>query len=166
MTDPRPLLSEIARLKAELDDTREAVTIAYMVSAEKAKDEIARLKADLAAAEEATRKAQDAIPTATSATSAAVAKERAASAKRITELESLLAKATRFDVGADIRVENRSTNHWTIFCGCSVMNADGAWSFEPQPSSRTDEFKARTRFPFDEAMRRAEEIVEKERHNA
>jgi uncharacterized small protein (DUF1192 family) len=50
MTDPRPLLSEIARLKAELADAQEALTCAYMLGFEKAKDEIARLKAELAAA--------------------------------------------------------------------------------------------------------------------
>ncbi len=53
------------------------------------------------------------------------------------------------------RIEERDEDRWAIVNGGCCLNTDGEWEVEPQPSSRTDEFKARTRFPLEEAMRRA-----------
>ena len=36
----------------------------------------------------------------------------------------------------------------------NVMNTQGEWEHEPMPSSRTNEFIARTRFTLDEAFDR------------
>lgn len=96
MTDPRALISEIARLTKERDDYAEICRDFFAIESPQAsvtlgedrdhwfkwctrhEREIASLKADLAAAEEATRKALEAIPI---AMDAAVEKEREACAK-------------------------------------------------------------------------------------
>jgi hypothetical protein len=89
MTDPRPLLSAIARLTKERDDYRDLcrdfsgaespeTLVAALRDRQRMEAEIASLKADLAAAEEVARKAVQAIPV---AMDAAVAKEREACAK-------------------------------------------------------------------------------------
>ena len=44
---------------------------------------------------------------------------------------------------------------WLSYC----LDADGEWVFEPQPSSRDDEFFARTRWSRDEALRRGRAAV-------
>ncbi len=53
------------------------------------------------------------------------------------------------------RIEWRDDGAWAIVNAGCCLNTDGEWEVELQPSSRTDEFKARTRFPVEEAMRRA-----------
>jgi hypothetical protein len=35
---------------------------------------------------------------------------------------------------------------WAVVSYDEVLNKSGEWEWEPQPSSRTDEFKKRTRF--------------------
>lgn len=74
------LAAEVNSLKEKLSDANESFTVAYMLGAEKAKDEIARLKADLAIAETATRKALEAVPI---AMTAARNKEREACAQTV-----------------------------------------------------------------------------------
>jgi DNA repair exonuclease SbcCD ATPase subunit len=89
MTDPRPLLSAIARLTKERDDYRDLcrdfsgaespeTLVAALRDRQRMEAEIASLKAELAAAEEVARTAVQAIPV---AMTAAAEKEREACAK-------------------------------------------------------------------------------------
>lgn len=63
-------------------------------------------------------------------------------------LQEVTAEATKYGLG------NKPTA-WTVRRGSSCMRkSDGAFIYEPQPSSRTDEFFAEYRFAsFDEAER-------------
>ena len=49
----------------------------------------------------------------------------------------------------ELKIELRSwdPDAWAIVGDGSVLNKDGLWEYEPMPSSRTDEFRARTRWP-------------------
>lgn len=49
-----------------------------------------------------------------------------------------------------------SADVWAIRKGGWCLNRDGQWEFEPQPSSRDNEFYARCRFPREEALQRAQ----------
>lgn len=53
------------------------------------------------------------------------------------------------------RIEERDRDAWAIVNAGCCLNTEGEWEVEPMPSNRTDEFKARTRFPIAEAMQRA-----------
>lgn len=57
-----------------------------------------------------------------------------------------------------LRVENRAADLWAIVDGAEVLNHDGKWEFEPQPSSRTPEFLMRCRFLFDDAIAWAQKM--------
>jgi hypothetical protein len=46
-------------------------------------------------------------------------------------------------------------DRWAISDGGHVLNRKGRWEYEPLPSSRTEAFRRRTRFPRDEAIHRA-----------
>ncbi len=54
---------------------------------------------------------------------------------------------------------------WAVLNGgtgwepAEVLNRDGEWEIEPRNSERTEEFVQRTRFPFDEAMSRAQALL-------
>ena len=47
-----------------------------------------------------------------------------------------------------ITIQHRGLTGWAIVCEDDgyVMNRDGEWEYEPQPSSRTAEFFLRTRY--------------------
>lgn len=86
-------------------------------------------------------------------------------ARLLAELASLraaqarLAMASQFMVGRDrfntpITIEKRSETQWVLSNGSSVFNSFGEWEWEPFPSSRTQEFIARTRMTLDEAFAR------------
>lgn len=47
-----------------------------------------------------------------------------------------------------VKVVWRSPDLYAVEHGGYVLNTDGEWEYEPQPSSRDDEFKARTRFNY------------------
>ncbi|ONH58342.1 hypothetical protein CcI49_23085 [Frankia sp. CcI49] len=55
---------------------------------------------------------------------------------------------------------------WAVLNGgtgwdtAEVLNRDGQWEWEPRPSERTEDFVARTRFPFDEAKALVDELLE------
>lgn len=50
-----------------------------------------------------------------------------------------------------VYIEDRGDNRWAITNGDSCLNTDFEWEFEPRPSSRSNEFKDRTRFTFSDA---------------
>lgn len=62
-----------------------------------------------------------------------------------------------FKVG-EFRVEYRGNALWAIKDGPAVLNSDNEWEYESLPSSSSNEFLQRSRFPLDEAIRRAQEI--------
>lgn len=57
------------------------------------------------------------------------------------------------DQDSDLRVERRGAAAWAVCEGGSVVNRDGGRELEPMPSSRDDDFIARTRFPLAEALK-------------
>lgn len=57
------------------------------------------------------------------------------------------------DQNSDLRVERRGANAWVVCEGVSVVNRDGGREPEPTPSSRDEDFIARTRFSLTEALR-------------
>jgi len=63
------------------------------------------------------------------------------------------ASAFLIDKERDLRVERRGAKDWAICEGASVINRVGAREYEPMPSSRDEDFIARTRFPLAEALR-------------
>ena len=65
--------------------------------------------------------------------------------------------AYRVPVERHIAIAERDEGKWAIFDGACCLNIEGEWEVEPQPSSRTDGFKLRTRFSLSDAMRRAAE---------
>lgn len=74
--------------------------------------------------------------------------------------EAALEKAVVFDLGNHQTIESRGDGRWAIKDAGCVLNADGVWEYEPNPSNRTDDFIARTRFDRDDAFRRAADIRE------
>lgn len=75
------------------------------------------------------------------------------------EIELLLSRKiveveTYHVTGTDIRVSTRGDDRWAITDGGSVWNGE-KFEYEPLPSNRTDEFKARTRFDLRTALRLA-----------
>lgn len=69
--------------------------------------------------------------------------------------------------GGQITVENRGPAEddphgpdlWAVCSGGECLSRTGRWRYEPLPSSRTDSFKRCTRFPYEEAVIRAEKEV-------
>lgn len=66
------------------------------------------------------------------------------------------------------KVQRDGKSLWAVSRGKSCLNTFGEWEYEPFPSSRTDEFIARTRFttPEDAADRARKAIEEYEAVNA
>lgn len=97
----------------------------------------------------------------------------AAIADALYEQKTLVDMATRFVVAENVRtkdgiypfiaVEKRSDVLWCVFDGVGCLTTEGHWEVERQPSSRTDEFIARTRFPLEVAILMAREFVERNR---
>jgi hypothetical protein len=60
------------------------------------------------------------------------------------------------DDRAEVTVDWVGEDKWVVRNGGhSCLSNEGLWEYEPLPSNRTDEFKARTRCSLDEAMERA-----------
>lgn len=59
----------------------------------------------------------------------------------------------------DLRIEWRGAGTWAVTESGCCLNDKGEWEYEPHPSSRSNEFIQRTRFPFEDAVRRANEIL-------
>jgi len=78
---------------------------------------------------------------------------------RAERAETLLSAAFEFRLPHGLIIQKRGTNQWVILYGCSILNANGGWEFEPLPSNRDEEFIARTRFTLDEALGRAEAYI-------
>lgn len=69
--------------------------------------------------------------------------------------EELLKRAVVFRLTKNATIEKRADDKWAVVDN-GVLNKDLQWEYEPMPSSRTDEFIARTRFDsIDEALRAA-----------
>jgi len=47
----------------------------------------------------------------------------------------------------ELKVAFRGPNAWAIVCVGAVLNHDGEWEYESMPSSRTEDFFARCRWP-------------------
>jgi hypothetical protein len=73
--------------------------------------------------------------------------------------DDLLIKAEKLRFGPELTVESRGRSQWAVCQPGEVLNASGEWEWEPQPSSRTHEFIARTRFTFAKAVTFAREIA-------
>ena len=63
-----------------------------------------------------------------------------------------------------LRIEQRSAGRWVVTDGFDVYTSDGRED-EPIPSSRTDEFKARTRMSLDDAKALALQLIDGRRIN-
>lgn len=71
------------------------------------------------------------------------------------------ASPTELDVDAfAIKVAWRNAGQFAVLRHGRCLAADGSWDYEPQPSSRTDEWIAAHRFGQGEALRRAVEAVD------
>jgi len=68
--------------------------------------------------------------------------------------------AYRFESHPSIRVEWRGPASWAIVDYGIVLNKDNQWEHEPSPSNRSDDFIERTRYPLNEALRRALKAIE------
>ena len=51
-----------------------------------------------------------------------------------------------FHIEARTYPSEKDVGTWAVTNGFEVLNKNGQWEWEPQPSSRTDDFKKRTRF--------------------
>ena len=58
----------------------------------------------------------------------------------------------------EVYVEMRNTGLWAVCRAGCVLTKNNKWVYEPLPSSRTDAFKSKTRFSYEEAVRRAQEM--------
>jgi hypothetical protein len=58
-----------------------------------------------------------------------------------------------------VRVEATGFGRWAVRWFARCLTRDGEWEWEPQPSSRDDEFLARCRFPdLESALKAATEV--------
>jgi len=77
--------------------------------------------------------------------------------------DEMLARATVFAMGDGVTVElvrGMDADRWAVRrMGRAVLNVDGQWEHEPLPSSRSDEFLARTRFDLETAWAMAEKAA-------
>lgn len=64
-----------------------------------------------------------------------------------------------------LTVEYRGRGLWAIKRLSQCLSADGAWDYESNPSSRTDNWLATHRFPLEEALALAKEHAPKVRCN-
>lgn len=76
-------------------------------------------------------------------------------------MAEIASKAIVFRLFDDVLIESRGMNLWAVTTGGrSVLNNMGEFEFEPMPSSRSDEFIARTRFSFSDAWVRATNLIQ------
>jgi len=74
----------------------------------------------------------------------------------IEQLSERLSAVTQFQFSENLSIVWRGDNLWCVVDRSGlVLNADGEWEYEPNPSSRTDGFRARTRFSLEQAFERA-----------
>lgn len=79
---------------------------------------------------------------------------------RITEVAvSALPDGHRDQDVWSVRVAWRGDDRYAVTWMGRVLNVDGELEHEPIPSSRTDEFIARSRFDYDEALSRAVKVA-------
>ena len=56
-----------------------------------------------------------------------------------------------------ITVEWRGNDLWAVTDRFQCLDVDGNWDYEPSPSSRDDDWKARHRFPLETALALAQQ---------
>lgn len=61
----------------------------------------------------------------------------------------------------DVTVERRAPGRWAVCRLSRCLGADGVWDYEPNPSSREDDWLAAHRFDLDTALRLAAEAAPK-----
>lgn len=79
-----------------------------------------------------------------------------------------LATISAYDVPGDVTLRRVASRHgparWAVYHHGSCLSHAGEWEFEPQPSSRDDEFLDRCRFTTPEeayaAWQRVREVIE------
>jgi len=79
--------------------------------------------------------------------------------------KDMLSKAV---IGREVFVEIRQSSteaRWAVCRNGFVLNANDKWEYEPMPSSRSEEFLARTRFGLDDAWSRARECLNDQGHD-
>lgn len=60
--------------------------------------------------------------------------------------------------GRRVWIDWRDDNAWAVCCGSQCADADGNLEYEPMPSNRTDEWRARFRHDFDTANKIAQKL--------
>lgn len=68
-----------------------------------------------------------------------------------------------FRISEDVTVESRGLQQWAVVRHRFVLATDGEWEYEPLPSSRSDDFIARTRHSFVDAMIMGRSLASTER---
>lgn len=64
-----------------------------------------------------------------------------------------------------LQVSYRGDGLWAVVRGAMVLTKDGEAEYEPSPSNRDDGFKARTRFPLNQALALATKLLPEMRVN-
>ena len=83
-------------------------------------------------------------------------------------MRELISAYTLIPDGADhhdaieVVLRHYEKDQWAIVRLGQCLNRDNEWEWEPQPSSRDDDFYARCRFNRDEALVRARAATERE----
>ena len=84
--------------------------------------------------------------------------------ERVTSFRFSTADQEEFSVEHRATAENLDADRWAILLGRECYTRNGEWIWEPQPSSRTEEFYQATRYTLVEALRIAETLEKSNRY--
>lgn len=88
-------------------------------------------------------------------------KERYYALKRQFQMASrFLVRESPHHYTLNIEVLRTGADSWAVMQGGNVLNNEGEFEYQPMPSSRDEDFLARTRFDFKTAMEKAEALPE------
>ncbi|MFX4300139.1 hypothetical protein [Pseudosulfitobacter pseudonitzschiae] len=79
------------------------------------------------------------------------------------QLRDLLTQALSFRVDSEITIVHRGATGWAVSKGSATVNTDLEAEYEPMPSSRSEEYIARTRFPLEMAFDIARKYIANEK---
>lgn len=79
------------------------------------------------------------------------------------EMRNLLRRALSFRFDSHLTIVHRGSTGWAVSTGTATVNSDLENEYEPMPSSRTDDYIARTRFSLPRAFEIAQAYVEQEK---